>query len=265
MPLLETAHDETPDEFDVLAVTYDDLRADALRFTTDSASPIRRCSTPTARSATRYGVHGIPQTWFIDADGVVQDRVFGITTKRALDEPLRRICSTRVDAARPRRHSSQRNQRAASTGAAIAHATSTTSSPDGNGCAVSTARTVSESAAAGSSLATASSAAGQLVERVRHAAEEQAARGTARWRRRGSPPRAACRPSACRCPRTRSCRAAAARARRSRRRGRPNRAPRRRRRRARTGRPRATSTVVVLATSNPPRDSGVEPSRFSTP
>ena len=31
--------------------------------------------------AERYGVRGIPQTFFIDADGVVRDRVYGITSR----------------------------------------------------------------------------------------------------------------------------------------------------------------------------------------
>ncbi len=61
-------------------------------------------------------------------------------------------------------HSSQRNQRAAASGAATAHTRSTTSSPTGNARpGVSTARTVSDSAAAGSNFATASTASGSLA------------------------------------------------------------------------------------------------------
>ena len=61
-------------------------------------------------------------------------------------------------------HSSQRNQRAAASGAATAQSSSTTSSPVGNALpGVSTARTVSDSAAAGSALATVSIAPGSLA------------------------------------------------------------------------------------------------------
>ena len=38
-----------------------------------------------------YGVRGIPQTFFVDADGVLQDRVFGITSRAALDDPLNQL------------------------------------------------------------------------------------------------------------------------------------------------------------------------------
>jgi hypothetical protein len=61
-------------------------------------------------------------------------------------------------------HSSQRNQRAAASGAATAQITSTTSSPVGNALpGVRTARTVSESAAAGSAFATVSIASGSFA------------------------------------------------------------------------------------------------------
>jgi Domain of unknown function (DUF4190) len=61
-------------------------------------------------------------------------------------------------------HSSQRNQRAAASGAATAQTSSTASSPVGNAFpGVSTARTVSESAAAGSALATVSIAPGSFA------------------------------------------------------------------------------------------------------
>ncbi len=60
-------------------------------------------------------------------------------------------------------HSSQRNQRAAASGAAIAHATSTASSPVGNEPPGDrTARTVSDKAAAGNALANVSSTSGSL-------------------------------------------------------------------------------------------------------
>ena len=65
-------------------------------------------------------------------------------------------------------------ERAASSGAPIAHTTSTTSSSIGNERPLfNAARTVSDSAAAGSSLANTSSASGSSVERIRHPTEEQ--------------------------------------------------------------------------------------------
>jgi cytochrome c biogenesis protein CcmG/thiol:disulfide interchange protein DsbE len=88
MPLLEAAHQDNPSGFDVLAVTYKDLRPDAVQFTDRLGVTYPALFDTDGKVGDRYGVSGIPQTWFIDADGVVRDRVFGITSKRALDEPL---------------------------------------------------------------------------------------------------------------------------------------------------------------------------------
>ena len=38
-----------------------------------------------------YGVRAVPQTYFIDADGTIRDRVFGITSAEELDKTLRKI------------------------------------------------------------------------------------------------------------------------------------------------------------------------------
>jgi cytochrome c biogenesis protein CcmG, thiol:disulfide interchange protein DsbE len=88
MPLLERAHRDDPHGFGVLAVSYDDLARDSRAFVRrlgvtyavglDTDGQVRRA----------YGVTGIPQTFFVDANGVLRDRVYGITSKQALDEPL---------------------------------------------------------------------------------------------------------------------------------------------------------------------------------
>ena len=91
MPLLEDARNEQPDDFDVLAVSYDDLEADSRAFVDrlGVTYPVALDLDDTVKDA--YGVRGIPQTFFVDADGVLQDRVFGITSPAALDEPLDRL------------------------------------------------------------------------------------------------------------------------------------------------------------------------------
>ena len=88
MPLLEAASAARPGAFDVLAVTYKDFRSDAISFTDRLGVTYPALYDADGVVADRYGVSGIPQTWFIDADGVVRDRVYGITSKAALDEPL---------------------------------------------------------------------------------------------------------------------------------------------------------------------------------
>ena len=90
MPLLQQAHKEHPEKFDVLAVTYKDLRGDAIDFTHRLGVTFPAMYDEGAVSD-RYRISSIPQTWFIDANGVVRERVFGITSRQALDAPLNRL------------------------------------------------------------------------------------------------------------------------------------------------------------------------------
>jgi thiol-disulfide isomerase/thioredoxin len=94
MPLLEQAHKHHPEQFDVLAVTYKDLRGDAVDFTRRLGVTFPAMYDEGAVSD-RYRISSIPQTWFIDANGVVRERVFGITSRQALDEPLNRLLEHR--------------------------------------------------------------------------------------------------------------------------------------------------------------------------
>ena len=267
MPLLEAARiGDDPSAFDVLAVTYKDFRRDALQLHRPPRCDLsRRCSTPTEPSPAATACSGIPQTWFIDADGVVRDRVYGITSKRCARRTARRAAPTvrrRASASLFPAEAAGREQAAPRRPTRRARR----ARPSGTAAVVSTARTVSESAAAGSSLAIASSAAGQLVERVRHAAEEQqheeqrVRRGEVRLgaQRAGHEQSDAG-------ERDRAEQAAGrARGRRPPVTSQPSASPVDDDQR-RTARLRAASTVAVLATSSPPRESGVDPSRFSTP
>jgi cytochrome c biogenesis protein CcmG, thiol:disulfide interchange protein DsbE len=88
MPLLQAAHEERPEAFDVLAVTYDDFRSDAAHFAQRLGVTYPTLYDTDGIVAGHYGISAIPQTWFIDADGVVRRRVYGITSRDALDEPL---------------------------------------------------------------------------------------------------------------------------------------------------------------------------------
>jgi cytochrome c biogenesis protein CcmG/thiol:disulfide interchange protein DsbE len=87
MPLLEAAHAED-DQFEVVAVSYEDLRGDSVAFVDRLGVTYPAVFDEDTDVAAAYGVHGIPQTLFIDAEGVVREKVFGITTEEAVREPL---------------------------------------------------------------------------------------------------------------------------------------------------------------------------------
>jgi cytochrome c biogenesis protein CcmG/thiol:disulfide interchange protein DsbE len=88
MPLLEAAHRDDPDGLGVLAVSYEDLAGDSRAFVDRLGVTYPAALDPNGDVKRAYGITGIPQTFFVDADGVLRDRVYGITSKAALDEPL---------------------------------------------------------------------------------------------------------------------------------------------------------------------------------
>jgi cytochrome c biogenesis protein CcmG/thiol:disulfide interchange protein DsbE len=88
MPLLQRAERDDPSRFGVLAVSYDDLAGDSRDFVERLGVTFPVGLDPDGQVKRAYGVTGIPQTFFVDANGVLRDRVYGITSKGALDQPL---------------------------------------------------------------------------------------------------------------------------------------------------------------------------------
>jgi cytochrome c biogenesis protein CcmG/thiol:disulfide interchange protein DsbE len=88
MPLLEEALADMPEAFAVLAVSYEDLERDSRDFVDRLGVTYPVALDPGGDVKDAYGINAIPQTFFVDADGVLRDRVYGITSRDALDEPL---------------------------------------------------------------------------------------------------------------------------------------------------------------------------------
>lgn len=87
-PVLREALAERPGEFEVVAIAYQDLERDSREFLEETGATWPSLVDPGGKVARAYGVTGIPQTFFVSADGVVRDRVFGVTSHDALIEPL---------------------------------------------------------------------------------------------------------------------------------------------------------------------------------
>jgi peroxiredoxin len=92
-PLLrEARRRHRDDDLEVIGVTYEDIPSDSRRFARSMRATwpngIDERGTVGKQA---YGVRALPQTFFIDRDGKIVDRVFGITTEEALEEPLRTL------------------------------------------------------------------------------------------------------------------------------------------------------------------------------
>jgi cytochrome c biogenesis protein CcmG/thiol:disulfide interchange protein DsbE len=90
LPVLEKVQREQGRSLQVIGVNYQD------HIGSDSADFIRRLGVtfPAALQpdgdpvAATYGVHEIPQTFFVDSTGVVRDRIFGETSRQALQPSI---------------------------------------------------------------------------------------------------------------------------------------------------------------------------------
>ena len=89
LPVLERFQRDRGGTLRIIGVSYHDLASDSVTF-------VRRLhvtfpallDAPDGPIAQRYGVRGIPQTVFVDARGVVRGRVYGETSRRALQPAI---------------------------------------------------------------------------------------------------------------------------------------------------------------------------------
>ena len=166
LPVLQQFEHDDAGRLTVVGVNYQDLPSDTAAF-------VKRLHVtfpalledPSGPVADRYGVRGIPQTVFV---GGARDRA---RARLRADESQRSRARDRRLARRPRHpadltaaHSSQRNQQRRRRAAPrLPTRGAPAVAPVGNAWVESTDRTVSESAAAGSALATACTAPGSFA------------------------------------------------------------------------------------------------------
>ena len=78
----------------IVSVMHDDLNGDARAFVREFHAQWPAVNDESNAISSAYGVVGVPQTFFITPAGVVQARVYGITSHGALDPPLQRLLAT---------------------------------------------------------------------------------------------------------------------------------------------------------------------------
>jgi cytochrome c biogenesis protein CcmG/thiol:disulfide interchange protein DsbE len=91
-PLLANARTKYKDDgLQIIGVSFRDIPSDARTFVKDQGAKWTFGRDDRGAVAKDYGVRAVPQTFFIDADGTIRERVFGITSAKDLDHTLQKI------------------------------------------------------------------------------------------------------------------------------------------------------------------------------
>lgn len=88
-PVLTAAHQRYGDELTLLGVLYQDSVADARGFLTRYGDAgYDHLVDESDRLAIEYGVTGPPETFFVDADGIIRDKQWGPLTDALMEQRL---------------------------------------------------------------------------------------------------------------------------------------------------------------------------------
>ncbi|OGQ48172.1 MAG: hypothetical protein A3H42_06810 [Deltaproteobacteria bacterium RIFCSPLOWO2_02_FULL_46_8] len=91
-PVLKKARDRYEKEgVKFLGVVYQDQKETVLQFLKEEGSPFLALLDPESKMAIDYGVGGVPETFFIDANGIIQEKFSGILTTEYINEQIERL------------------------------------------------------------------------------------------------------------------------------------------------------------------------------
>jgi cytochrome c biogenesis protein CcmG, thiol:disulfide interchange protein DsbE len=91
-PVLAAAHETYGDQVAIIGVLYQDDPTDAASFLARYGDAgYAHVNDPSGRVAIDFGVTGPPETFFVDADGIVRDKQFGPLTDTLLADRLASI------------------------------------------------------------------------------------------------------------------------------------------------------------------------------
>lgn len=79
----------------IIGVSFRDIPADSRAFVAEQGAEWDFARDPDGALAETYGVRAVPQTFFIDPDGTIVSRVFGITSAEDLDAEIHKILPPR--------------------------------------------------------------------------------------------------------------------------------------------------------------------------
>lgn len=90
-PVIEWGHREFGGEAQFLGVIFEDTEENAQQFLQQLGTSFPQLVDPRSRVAVDYGVAGVPETYFIDANGVIQGKHVGPIDPQSLTTRIRAL------------------------------------------------------------------------------------------------------------------------------------------------------------------------------
>ncbi len=92
--ILQAASRHFGEDVHFLGVVYQDETSAARQYLRSRGNEYPQLEDPGARTAIDYGVAGVPESFFIDTDGIIRFKVAGAVTAGVLERELQRLMAT---------------------------------------------------------------------------------------------------------------------------------------------------------------------------
>ena len=97
-PVLDWAFREYGTQAHFLGAVFEDTEENALGYIARAGSPYPQLVDPKSQMAVDYGVAGVPETYFIDADGIIRDKFVGPISRSVFAAQMRSVMGPRASA-----------------------------------------------------------------------------------------------------------------------------------------------------------------------
>ena len=97
-PVLDWAFREYGTQAHFLGAIFEDTEENALGYIARAGSPYPQLVDPKSQMAVDYGVAGVPETYFIDAEGIIRDKFVGPISRSAFAAQMRSVMGPRASA-----------------------------------------------------------------------------------------------------------------------------------------------------------------------
>lgn len=74
-----------------IGVVYQDEKPNVVRFLKEVGEPFLPLMDPKSQMAIDYGVGGVPETFFIDAKGIVRKKIQGVLSRESIQEQIKKL------------------------------------------------------------------------------------------------------------------------------------------------------------------------------